>query len=152
MSDEHESDQSDQSERPDESDGDKPSPQERLEDVGAGKGTYEIPGPGEGGERESGTAGLPEEDEVPDETLEEIETDRSERLDPDNRPDGAEVDNTPRTFDAGAGMFTDNPDYDKDSRPYAGEEDSGPPEERPASEESTEQASSEDEPARSAES
>lgn len=104
-----------------------PSPTERLEDVGTSRGTYDLPEPGEA-QRESGTAGLPEEDEVPEETLEEIHSDRSERLDADNRPDGAEVDNTPRTFDAGAGMFTDSPDYDPDARPYAEEDDAGPPE------------------------
>ena len=172
MSDEQKTEQSDNPEQG--ADEDKPSPQERLEDVGANTGTYDLPGPGEDDQRESGTAGLPDEDEVPDETIEEIDSDRAERLDPDNRPDGAEVDNTPRTFDSGAGMFTDNPDYDKNDRPYAGEEDSGPPEEKPSNEdsgadssedsgqdagtteaeeqESTEQASSDDEPARSAES
>lgn len=74
-------------------------------------------------DRESGTAGLPDADDVPAETLEQIEQERSERLDPDNRPDGAEVDNTDRTFDSEAGMFTDNPDYDEDDRPFASAEE-----------------------------
>ena len=105
-----------------------PTPDERLEDVGTNRGTYDLPEPGEG-QRESGTAGLPDEDEVPDETIEEIDTERAERLDADNRPEGAEVDNTQRTFDAGAGMFTDTPDYDENDRPYAADEDdAGPPE------------------------
>ena len=111
--------------RADEQD-DHPTPDERLEEVGTNRGTDDLPEPGEG-QRESGTAGLPDEDEVPDETIEEIDTERAERLDPDNRPDGAEVDNTQRTFDSGAGMFTDNPDYDENHRPYAADEDAGPP-------------------------
>ena len=37
----------------------------------------------------------------PPEEIEEIETERAERLDPDNRPDNAEVDNTQRTFEDG---------------------------------------------------
>jgi hypothetical protein len=60
------------------------------------------------------SAGLPDPDSVPPEKLEEIERERGERLDPDNRPDGVQVDNTERTFDADVGMFTDNPDYDPD--------------------------------------
>ena len=104
------------------------SPDERLDDVG-NKGTFDLEGSEDGEERESGTAGLPDEEDVPEETLKEIDEERESRLDPDNRPDNVEVDNTPRTFDSGAGMFTDNPDYDKDNRPYAGPDDSGPPEE-----------------------
>jgi len=132
MSDEHQSEQ--QSEH-------NPSPDERLEEVGTNRGTYDLPEPGEG-QRESGTAGLPDEDDVPEETLEDIQGDRKERLDPDNRPDGAEIDNTPRTFDSGAGMFTDNPDYDPDDRPYAGPGDSGPPQKRS----DEDQAADEEEP------
>lgn len=62
--------------------------------------------------------------EAGDEANEEI---REERLDPDNRPDGAEVDNTDRTFDAEVGMFTDNPDYDGAEKQYdaIGEADEG---------------------------
>ena len=53
----------------------------------------------------------------PDEqTKQQIEEERASRLDPDNRPDGAEVDNTERTFDHDRGQFTDSPDYD-DSEP-----------------------------------
>ncbi len=33
--------------------------------------------------------------------IEQIEAERKERLDPDNRPDNAEVDNTDRTFEDG---------------------------------------------------
>ncbi|GAA1921816.1 hypothetical protein GCM10009737_24110 [Nocardioides lentus] len=41
-------------------------------------------------------------------TVEEIEAERAERLDPDNRPDGAEIDNTQRTFNEETGMFEDS--------------------------------------------
>ena len=44
---------------------------------------------------------------------EEIEADRQERLDPENRPDGAEVDNTDREFDAEKGLYTDSEGYDE---------------------------------------
>jgi hypothetical protein len=71
---------------------------------------------------ESQPAGLPDPDDVPPEQIEEIEREREERLDPDNRPEGTEIDNTDRTFDSGAGMFTDDPDYDPDHQPYAGGE------------------------------
>lgn len=60
----------------------------------------------------------PDPDEVDEE---EVEAERKERLDPDNRPDHAEVDNTGREFDSEAGMFTDNPEYDEvdhDHPPY----------------------------------
>lgn len=42
------------------------------------------------------------------EEIKEIEETREERLDPDNRPDNAEVDNTGRTFDAETGTFVDD--------------------------------------------
>ena len=37
----------------------------------------------------------------PPEEIEQIEAERAERLDPDNRPENAEVDNTQRTFEDG---------------------------------------------------
>jgi hypothetical protein len=43
----------------------------------------------------------------------EIEADRDERLDPDNRPEEAEVDNTARDFDVTKGMFTDSEGYEQ---------------------------------------
>lgn len=75
---------------------------------------------------ESGSAGLPDPDDVPQDEIDDIESEREERLDPENRPDNVEVDNTPRTFDPGSGMFTDNPDYDPQDRPFAGEDDEAP--------------------------
>ncbi len=55
---------------------------------------------------------------------EDVEAERSERLDPEHRPDGAEVDNTDRDFDAERGMFTDSEGYEEaEARfPPAGEQ------------------------------
>ena len=54
-----------------------------------------------------------EDTELSQEELDEIETERKERLDPDNRPENAEVDNTDRDFDSTTGQFTDHePDPD----------------------------------------
>ncbi|HYF71856.1 MAG TPA: hypothetical protein VD864_03490 [Nocardioides sp.] len=44
---------------------------------------------------------------------EEIEAERRERLDPENRPEQAEVDNTDRDFDVERGMFTDSEGYEE---------------------------------------
>ena len=55
--------------------------------------------------------------EPDDETKREIEEERKRRLDPDNRPEGAEVDNTERTFDHDRGKFTDSADYDESEPP-----------------------------------
>ena len=56
--------------------------------------------------------------EEPDEkTKQAIDADRAERLDPANRPDGAEVDNTERTFDTERGRFTDSDAYDESEPP-----------------------------------
>ena len=96
--------------------------------VGTGRGTFDIENDGQSGaERGSGTAGLPTQDDVPQETVETIEKERAERLDPDNRPDDAEVDNTDRTFDSGAGKYTDSEDYDENDRPFVTEEGVAPP-------------------------
>ena len=94
------------------------SPDERLDSDD--RGTYDLENDGvPEEERESGTAGLPDKDNVPEETIESIEADRQERLSAENRPDGAEVDNTGRTFDADAGKFTDSDGYSEDDKPYA---------------------------------
>ncbi|RNL81183.1 hypothetical protein [Nocardioides marmorisolisilvae] len=45
--------------------------------------------------------------EPDEETKREIEAERERRLDPANRPEGAEVDNTGRTFDVQRGEFID---------------------------------------------
>ena len=54
-------------------------------------------------------------EEPDEETKQDIEEERARRLDPDNRPDDVEVDNTQREFDVDRGMFTDNDDYDPDA-------------------------------------
>jgi hypothetical protein len=43
----------------------------------------------------------------------EIEEERQRRLDPDNRPDTVEVDNTQRDFDVEKGMFKDSDGYEE---------------------------------------
>lgn len=43
-----------------------------------------------------------------DQDLDDVEEERRERLDPENRPEGAEVDNTDREFDPEIGQFTDH--------------------------------------------
>lgn len=54
----------------------------------------------------------------------QIEEDRDRRLDPENRPDDVEVDNTDRDFDPEKGMFTDSEGYDEAEPrfPAAGEQ------------------------------
>ena len=74
-------------------------------------------------EHEHESAGLPDPDEVSDQEKEELEQDRQQRLDPDSRPDSAEVDNTDRDFDPEAGLFTDNPDHTEADRPYSAEDE-----------------------------
>ena len=44
---------------------------------------------------------------------EEVERERRARLDPENRPEEAEVDNTDREFDEEKGMFTDSEGYEQ---------------------------------------
>ena len=61
-------------------------------------------------------------DEAPDDLLQEIEQEREERLDPDNRPDGAEVDNTDRTFVVEHGRFEDS-DVDEELGPFRTEDE-----------------------------
>jgi hypothetical protein len=54
-------------------------------------------------------------DQEPD--LQAVEEERGKRLDPDNRPENAEVDNTDRDFDVVKGQFTDSED-DPDIGPF----------------------------------
>lgn len=96
--------------------------------IDSDRGTYDIERDGVSDDaRQSGTAGLPTQDDVPPETVEAIERDRQERLAPENRPEGAEIDNTDRVFDSGAGKFTDDEDYDASDRPFLTEEGVAPP-------------------------
>jgi hypothetical protein len=64
-------------------------------------------------ERAGRSLGIEPDKEPDDETKEDMEEERERRLDPDNRPDNVEVDNTDRTFDTDHGMFTDNEEYDE---------------------------------------
>ncbi len=89
------------------------------------------------GDRDAGSAGKDDSEdgeqsgkgfdpgeEPDDETKEEIEEERQERLDPENRPDDAEVDNTQRDFDVDRGKFTDSEDYDENEpAPFSDPED-----------------------------
>ena len=59
--------------------------------------------------------------ELSQEQIQEIEAEREERLDPDNRPDNAEVDNTDRDFDTSTGQFTDH-EPDPDLGPFEDKE------------------------------
>jgi hypothetical protein len=54
----------------------------------------------------------------PDDEVRDSEEERERRLDSENRPENAEVDNTHRTFDPEVGMFTDSEGYDEDDRRY----------------------------------
>jgi hypothetical protein len=72
-------------------------------------------------ERAGRSLGIEPDAEPDDDTKKEMEEEREKRLDPDNRPDNAEVDNTERTFDPDTGRFTDSAEYDEhESTPYAG--------------------------------
>lgn len=66
---------------------------------------------------------LPDPEDLGEEELEEIEQEREERLAPDNRPDGAEIDNTQRDFDTEVGMFTDRDDYEEGEKLYSSEDE-----------------------------
>ena len=59
--------------------------------------------------------------ELSQEQIDAIEAEREERLDPDNRPENAEVDNTDRDFDTTTGQFTDH-EPDPDLGPFEDKE------------------------------
>jgi len=70
----------------------------------------EEPAIGQDSDEGSGDRGQPGADP---EDAEEIEEERQRRLDPDNRPEGVEVDNTQRDFDVEKGMFKDAEGYEE---------------------------------------
>ena len=79
-------------------------------------------------ERAGRSLGIEPDKEPDDETKQDMEEERERRLDPDNRPDGAEVDNTDRTFDVDHGQFTDSEDYDEsEPAPFSDPEDPNNP-------------------------
>jgi hypothetical protein len=57
------------------------------------------------------------DEDVPQEKVDKIEKEREERLDPDNRPENAEVDNSDREFDTKHGQFKDA-DHDEKLGPF----------------------------------
>jgi hypothetical protein len=58
-------------------------------------------------------------------TAEEVEAERARRLDDENRPERAEIDNTDRDFDPEKGMFTDTEGYDQAEKRFAPEGEQG---------------------------
>lgn len=52
--------------------------------------------------------------DIPDEERDQLEQERQERLDPENRPENAEVDNTGREFDVEKNDFTYAPGEEPD--------------------------------------
>ena len=74
-------------------------------------------------ERAGRSLGIEPNKEPDDETKQDMEEERDRRLDPENRPDGAEIDNTDRDFDVDKGMFTDNEAYDEVDPEYKDPED-----------------------------
>ncbi|MGH3414281.1 MAG: hypothetical protein ACRDPH_14500 [Marmoricola sp.] len=71
------------------------------------------------------SSGLPDKDGISEEHVDDIDQDRSHRLDPENRPENTEVDNTGRTFDPEVGEFTDEQDYDPDEKRFDSDLDGG---------------------------
>ncbi len=60
-----------------------------------------------------------EQSELSDEDKQAVEQEREERLDPENRPANAEVDNTGREFDVEKGEFTYKPGEEPDGQDRA---------------------------------
>ena len=65
-------------------------------------------------------------DDVDKDLLEEIEAEREERLDPDNRPEHAEVDNTQRTFIAEEARFEDHELSEEEKNDGVGQKEPDP--------------------------
>lgn len=86
------------------------------EDKGSEGGSILDDGGIDTDERAGRSLGIEPDKEPDEDTKQDIEQERKERLDPDNRPEGAEVDNTEREFDVDRGQFKDADDYD-DSEP-----------------------------------
>src|SRR4051812_40983779 len=79
-------------------------------------------------ERAGRSLGIEPNAEPDEDTKKEMEEERQRRLDPDNRPDGAKIDNSDRTFDVERGQFTDSEDYDEsEPAPFSDPEDPNNP-------------------------
>ncbi len=76
------------------------------------------------GEESGETGGATPGDAKPsEEEREQIEADREERLAQENRPEGAEVDNSEREFDPETGMFTDSEGHDEADQDFLPDEE-----------------------------
>lgn len=96
------------------------------EDGHAQEGTILDEGGVDTDERAGRSQGIDTDSEPDEETAQEMEEERERRLDPENRPENAEVDNTQRDFDVDHGKFTDRDDYDESEEgPYAEGDDDG---------------------------
>ena len=80
-------------------------------------------------------------DDIDQGLLEEIENERKERLDPDNRPPNAEVDNTQRTFIAEEARFEDS---EVDAEDGIGQKEPDPETQAGSSDDAKNQAEDED--------
>jgi len=87
------------------------------EDAGTQGGSILDDGGIDTDERAGRSLGIEPDKEPDEDTKREIEEEREKRLDPENRPGGAEIDNTERTFDETRGKFTDAKDYDENEPP-----------------------------------
>ncbi len=102
--------------------------QDVEDDAGSNEDTGESSILADGGidtdARAGRSQGIEPGEEPDEETKQDIEEERERRLDPDNRPEGAEVDNTQRDFDVERGRFTDSEDYNpSEPAPYRDPED-----------------------------
>ena len=91
------------------------------------EGTILDGGPIDVDSRAGRSLGIDPRAEPDDATKQRLEEERQRRLDPGNRPDGAEVDNTDRTFDAERGAFTDSEDYEETEPRFSDPEDPNNP-------------------------
>src|SRR6478736_3050315 len=76
-------------------------------------GEHLADGAGEDGDDSEPGVGSTRQPGADPEDKEEIEEERERRLDPENRPDNVEVDNSERDFDVEKGMFTDSEGYEE---------------------------------------
>src|SRR4051794_12721415 len=75
-------------------------------------------------ERAGRSLGIEPEADPDENTKKERGKEPERRRVPDNRPDGAEIDNSDRTFDVERGQFTDSEDYDEsEPAPFSDPED-----------------------------
>ena len=79
-------------------------------------------------------------DDVDKDLLEEIESAREERLDPDNRPEHAEVDNTQRTFIAEEARFEDHELSEEEKNDGIGQKEPDPETQAGSSDDAKDQA------------